>query len=689
MAFALGTLLVGCGQDDQGLPRGNSVSQGPSGWSSPLSPAEGIGLEGLRRRLGLRVLAPETLNRSLQAVGDVQTAKALLALVAKAGDALGEEDASGVFLSDDTSASKIQWRDYGAHGLHDWRLYHKGLPVERVQIKEQRENATSVFAQGNVPNRLAAALGAPWPEELLPEEAEEFALSEVAAKDAVAWRLNFHPWRLTSVEKVYVADEMAFVPAYRMYVDDSADLPGRGPQAPLSVLLDARTGEIIEQTILSFHIDGQALLYDENEVVNKDVGRVDTVLPGLVAPGEKLQHSLFGVYNCNSLEVSSACEQKATGTAGDFRAIEFESTSYDELVAYYAMTKSMAWYRKIMALKPNPTMAWGSKYPGQRANFGVSADLTFNVYVRSLAKSGGELTLDNAAYFPSDLSKGSQAKIVIGTGWEEGQERKSSRPLRYLGRDADVVMHEFAHHAVYRTLRTVGDPKVLALHEGTTDYLTYAITGNNRLGESVVAQGDSLRAGNKVGTVGLYLGKGPYLEGEFWSSTLWEARKALGPWKDGIYVFDKIVWEAIDLLKIDAKYYDFISAFSRSAEQFAKAENRAVAPLRNAMFSVFHKRGFLLAPNKEGTLPPPHPALVAPASYSAPRPAATPVPQQTSGRQRRWYQCGVVAGLAGDATAGGSEAAGAIPWGLALFLLLPLCAPLAFSCSTRLKTGNA
>lgn len=678
----LATVPVGCGQDDAAVNGAKTPSLGspfsPS-HRSPLTPP--TGLEGIRKKLGLRTLAPETLRRSLQRVGDVQTAQALLSLVTGHGNLpdsgfglRGEPGASGdVSEGGDAAASKTVWKDIGSGGLHDWRLYHKGLPVERVQIKEQREQGRSVFAQGNVPNRLAAALSSPWPDTLLPDDAEDFALSEATAKDAVAWRLNFHPWRLTSVEKVYVADESAFVPAYRIFVDSSADLPGRGPGFPLSVLLDARTGDVIEQTPVSFHVDGKALVFDENEVVNEQAGRKEIALPGLVAPGERLQHSLFGVYNCNLLSVSSACQQTAEGVAGDFRAVDFNSKSYDEVVAYHAMTKSMAWYRRVMALKPNPSAAWGAKYPGSRANFGISSDLTFNVYTRSRTDTKSGSTLDNAAYMPSNIEKGDQAKILVGTGWEEGQPGQTVRLLRYLGRDSDVVMHEFAHHVIYRTLRYVSDRTVGSIHEGTADYLTYAITNNNLLGESVVAVGDSLRAGNKTGTVEPYLVAKAHIQGEFWSSTLWDVRQTLGPWKQGIYIFDKIVWEAIDLLKQDADYYDFIAALSRSAEQFAKAEGRPVAALRNSMFNVFHKRGFLLAPNQEGTLPAMNPALAEGANYSAPPPAVTEEPVQEE-EHRPWYQCGVVAGQGAHA---GKTSASSTSWALVALLLLPLCAPLA------------
>jgi hypothetical protein len=685
LCFATGLATLGCGRDDSLVRSIGSTESSPP--PVPWSQLPPTGLADLRKRLGLKALAPESLRRSLQSVSNVESVDGLLSLAGIAGPLPAHSGLEGLALGDAGSESskltsaelgnthKTQWRDVGAGALHDWRLFHKGLPVERVQIKEQREFGRSVFAQGNVPRRLAAALNSPWPENPMPSDAEDFALSEGAARDAVAWRLNFHPWRTTAAERVYVADDEAFVPAFRVFVDESASLPGRGPGVPLSVLVDARTGEIIEQTALSFHVDGKALLYDENAVVNEESGRKDIVLPALQAPGDRLKHGLFNVYNCDQLDVSTNCVQSATGNAGDFRGIDFESKAYDEVVAYHAVTKSMGWYRKIMALKPNPSAAWGADYPGPRGNFGIAPGLSFNVYVRSRTKTPTGYTLDNAAYMPSSLGKGSQAKILIGTGWEEGQPGQTQRKLRYLGRDTDVVMHEFGHHIVYRTLRDVSGQGG-AIHEGTADYLTYAITGNNLLGESIVASGESLRAGNKTGTVDPYVGAKPHVAGEFWSSTLWEVRKAMGPWKNGFYVFDKIVWESIDLLKQDANYYDFISALSRATEQFAKSENRPVAPLRNTLFNIFHKRGFLLAPGANGALPGAAPAL-SETNYSAPLPPETTVSATSEEGDTPWYQCGVVAGV------GKTKGSTSTPWPLVALLLLPLCAPIATHLTTR------
>jgi hypothetical protein len=540
------------------------------------------------------------VRRALKAVGEPLVAQDMLSLLGRVGDS--SRGFSGSLALDEEKGKTTAWQDLSqvqttelGSVLHDWRLYHKGLPVEHAQIKEQLEGGNAVFAQGNVPVSLLKTGTAPG-------STEAFAISKDSARDGAAWRLNFHPWRLSSASPVYLADEYAFIPAYRFTVDSDASLPGRGPAFPLSILVDGRTGEILEQVTMAFHVDGKALLFEENAVVDKDTGRKETVLPALAGTGERLGHALFNVYSCNKKEVTSECVQSAKGNpGGDFRGVEYESPNYDEVVAFHAVTKSMAWYRRLMAAKPNSSRAWGSNYPGPRSDFGIAAGLTLGVYVRSLTKSPSGYTLDNAAYMPSALAKGSQARILIGTGWEEGQAVEQKRILRYLGRDTDVVMHEFGHHMIYRTLRDVSGQGG-ALHEGFADYFTYAITGNNRLGESIVSSGESLRSGNRPGKVDPYVNAKAHIAGEFWSSVMWELRQNLGPWKDGFFIFDKIVWESIDLFKEDAGYYDVISALARSAELFAASEGRSATDIKEAMFAVFYARGYIEEPTGNGIL---------------------------------------------------------------------------------------
>jgi hypothetical protein len=539
----------------------------------------------------------------------------------------------------------------------------------------------TVFAQGNIPSPAVAASTRP--------EREAFVLDASRARDTVAWRLNFHPWRVSDVRKVYVAAEEGYVPAWRAYVADGADSPGRGPAVPLSVLLDDRSGVILSQTPMSIHVDGSALLFDENSVVDGGAGRKETVLPSLVEPGSRLTHKLFAVYSCGELPVTTKCAQTARGNAGDFTAIGEDSPQYDELVAYHAVTKSMTWYRKIMALTPSPNKSWGGSYPGTRSNFGIAGGLSLAVYVRAQAPakrthaSDTGYTPDNAAYMPSSFERGSQVRIVIGTGWEEGQPLTTGdgrrRILRYLGRDTDVVMHEFGHHIVYRSLRDVSGQGG-ALHEGLADYFTYAMTGNRKLGESIVLQGESLRSGDKTGPVDPYVRQPAHIAGEYMSSVLWEIREELGPWKSGYHVFDKIVWEAIDLFKEDAVYYDVIAAIARSAEQFAKEEKRSAVALKEQIFKVFHARGFLEAPTGKGELPAATSAI-----------GTTPIVRATSSGQaldgndgsedKPWYQCGVVAGVSASAGArgkGGAQGAGGggTPLAFLALLALPLLAPL-------------
>lgn len=86
----------------------------------------------------------------------------------------------------------------------------------------------------------------------------------------------------------------------------------------------------------------------------------------------------------------------------------------------------------------------------------------------------------NALYKPFDASFNNGPSITIGDG--DGDD------LKNLNLDSDVVSHELGHHIIFQYItETSGDS--LLLHEGLSDYFTFAKNNDSCLGESICVVG--------------------------------------------------------------------------------------------------------------------------------------------------------------------------------------------------------
>ena len=565
----------------------------------------------------------------------------------------------------------LAWRAESAGDLETLQLFAGSYPVAGAQVRAERNSrGKRVYAQGNVPSLLlrTAEHGTPATFEM-----SRHVLSPEEARIAFARELNFHPSRIGFPEAEVVAANGKWIPTYKSWIESDILGLGRGPAFPLEVTLDARDGRLLEQRAVKIHFDADALVFPENFIVNESQGPQSLKIKNLLDPGDRLISNLFKVWTCNQKEPSSTnCTQQAIApTPGDFTAFAFEDPRYDEVVAYYTLDRSMNWYRGLMSFKPTPTTAWGSGYPGSRNDFGLTDSFGIDVNVRAMTRATTPiLGLSNAAYLPSSLKGNTRPQIVIGTGWEEGMPDETKYPLRYLGKDSDVVMHEFGHHMVFRTLRDVRGEGG-AMHEGFADYFTYAITGNNLLAESIVPSNrTSLRGGDKTGDVVSFISEKPHISGELWSSALWKVRVQLGGWQTGYLAFDKIVWEAVDLLKFDADYYDAISALAKSADSFAAQEKKSAKAIKEKMFQVFHEYGYLDKPKGDGSLPNQSPRYLAATGQTQRNlqdPGKTSLSNDDDKSDKAWYECGSVA-------AKSSSGKGVSTFWM-LILLLPLALP--------------
>lgn len=138
-------------------------------------------------------------------------------------------------------------------------------------------------------------------------------------------------------------------------------------------------------------------------------------------------------------------------------------------------------------------------------------------------------TPNNALYQPAVSSSG-YPQIMVGDG--------DGNILQNLGKDNDVVSHEFSHHILFRTLtNTTGES--LVLHEGLADLFTFMQTGNACLGESICPSGSSacwlpdrcLRSAENdlsyLDTTYRSWVSAPHLRGQLISAVLWDLAQDL------------------------------------------------------------------------------------------------------------------------------------------------------------------
>lgn len=571
--------------------------------------------------------------------------------------------------------------------LKEMNLSFDGIPVHGAQVKAMINQASgdTTYLSASVPRWLLQQRGSDI--KTLP-----FALSVHEAKFYASNALNFSQQRFHSPLKIYVPrGHETLASAYQFTLSAELSIDGRGPAIPLEVAVSADTGEILWQRALAMHaVNGGAQLYVENKKTATAPSAVS--LPNLQGDGSKLAHPLFDVFNCHEKAKGSSgegCDQKSHNvTQGQYGQIEYSNEVYDELISYAAITKAMSWYN---AIDQNPLRSsWDEgKWPGTRANFGLQEgaiggpDVRLSIYVRTRTpvattnQCGETTTPDNAQYLWSGTSGQGKPEILIGYGGYNGTFNSCYR-LFELGKDMDVVMHEFGHHVVFRGLSNSGNQSV-ALHEGTADYFTYAISGNNLLAENSYPRYKALRQANiSAGTSfknfkakpggGYYsvtdMLAAPHMVGEFWSGILWEIRTTMGrnP-SNTMSKFDKIVWDSIDLMKSDAGLFEGIVALSESAKRYGQRFGDDPEGLKKIVQDTFIKYGFA----HMGT-----DGILAPAEtlkeVSGTSPSGSE-PKTTVSKSRKWG-CGDVA-LASSAAGGTGSSTSRWLW---LLLLVPALA---------------
>jgi hypothetical protein len=609
--------LAGCGSEDLDSLEPDAASSGPVLWEQtlktgsstdfkPLLPFGGLsrGLSGSETRLAILdtsgLLKLSGISGALESVGlNIDGPTELLSFMGPHFSWVPESRASSSTGNMSFSLQNLS----NSHRVERSKLFYQGIPVHLAQAISLYNGEHLLWMNARMPEWAAlAASGLPADEPIV----GQFALTGDHARESYA---SSRGWSLSVVgpaEPIWLLTETGLSAAFQLIIASLQDGTSASPAQPLKVLMSADSGALLEELPLAFHLTGSARIFRENDVASAREGMALVDLPELNGNGERLSHPLFDVKNCNRQVVSSRCSFPANSAAGDYTSVQYEDPRYDEVTAYFALTRAMAWYRSLMQEQE-------ALFPGEKTwaeldkDFGLgSGKQRLTVYVRAqTARPGGGFTPDNAVYLPAGSDGLSDPEILVGTGWE-ATEASVPRGLQYLGKDSDVSMHEFGHHVIFRAITEIKGQS-LAMHEGFADYFTYAITGNNMLAESVVSAGGALRSGSRRGTLQEFPPESTpaHLSGEFWSSVLWDVRVQLGPWVDDRYKFDKILWHAIDLMRSNETYYGAITAMSQSAQSFAETVGEDPILLKEKIFNVFHARGFLSEPQDDGTLPPP------------------------------------------------------------------------------------
>lgn len=167
-------------------------------------------------------------------------------------------------------------------------------------------------------------------------------------------------------------------------------------------------------------------------------------------------------------------------------------------------------------------------------------------------------TTNNALYEPSDSTGTGYPSISIGDG--------DGKVLQNLPYDGDVVSHEFGHHIVYQTLKTISGES-LVLHEGLADYFTFAKTQDPCLGESICpaksgacwVQSQCLRTADNTISYGdaNYSKLSAHPRSQVVSGLLWDLHtKHDIPFEDAT----KIAYGAVKELSKSSGFYDLILA---------------------------------------------------------------------------------------------------------------------------------
>jgi hypothetical protein len=313
--------------------------------------------------------------------------------------------------------------------------------------------------------------------------------------------------------------------------------------------VDAATGAILESADRGRSADGTGLVVEENLWVTP--GLVTRPFPYLAGDGY-LRGLYVDVWVFDRYENGSFRRKRnAFSQEGSFLASS-DSPQFDEQMLYYHVPRARDWFKS-------------------RFDFtGRDQPIIAHAHWPTLDRNRSPVAYNNAYYSPR------QSSIFFGDGTGVGRGGLNS-----LGRDADVIYHEYSHAVVDRVanLGRWQDDWGSALNEAFADYFSCAISGNPAMGEYSVGRASGMRnllAPNRFPSHANLPGRGlpeSHYTGIIWGAACWDLRTRLGAEKT-----DRLLFESLYYLPRDgsATFPGALAAVLQADGSLHGGENRSM-----------------------------------------------------------------------------------------------------------------
>ena len=251
-------------------------------------------------------------------------------------------------------------------------------------------------------------------------------------------------------------------------------LPAGAPLGDWEFLIDAHTGEILQQNDLLMHVDGEASVYEENPITTRNT--VNKVLPNLDGSGflrgdfvNILIYSGPSGVRVDSRDFNNSLSNNASSRQHDFRYNPANDPRFDEANVYFHINRIHDYFKDTFDF--------------------IKLDEPLPVIVDHPAiddRNGRILNrpMNNAFFSPF------MRRLAIGTG-----TGTASGGLNNLARDADVLYHEYTH-AVINEITRLGirpDDFGRAMNEAYADYFPCSFFNDADMGEWAVSNRRGMR----------------------------------------------------------------------------------------------------------------------------------------------------------------------------------------------------
>ncbi|MBI2876007.1 MAG: choice-of-anchor D domain-containing protein [Candidatus Tectomicrobia bacterium] len=464
------------------------------------------------------------------------------------------------FAQGDVSDLEIYWRRESLGGTHlHFKQLHRGLVIHGASLsihidREGRVRQVSNHSLPEIRDPIETSAGGP-------TLAQEAALARAWEHLGVRGALRGEPW---AGQVIYPQGESARL-AWQV------SLPARHPLGDWLVLVDARTGEILEVKNLLKHLSGKGRVFDPNPVVTlKDR---DGLLSDQEDRREAVPEEAYFPVTLEGLDGSGFLKglyvdtvktpQRVRRPNLDFSCYRDEAC-FEEGMAYYHIDRYQRYLQSL-------------GFAGQKA-----------ILARPQWVNARDLTdEDPRDGEPDDNSFFSPTTGVIhyGIGGVDDAE------------DAEIILHEYGHALQEDQVPGFAgeNGEGGALGEGFGDYIAASFLARGSFDEACVGDWDARGGDPPQPCVRRVDDNKHYPEdfvfevhadGEIWSAALWELRRTLGP-------------EAADRLVLEANFsLDPHAGFREGAEAVLQADAILNSGAHQGVIrAIFEKRGLLLPPD--------------------------------------------------------------------------------------------